>query len=533
MQSIINDNDKQQLLDLAKITANNYKIEACCIYGSKVAGYARPDSDYDILLVLKDYNELIKYIYVHDKDTLDASLLIVDSKALLNDAIKASLGEFVAGRLLHPYEPLINNEYLINVETFYKKRVIIECIMDLTKTAFYRDIIIPIRYFLLAKIKKRAKIYPHALYSYIKTYTSEQGTKNLEISLNGFTRALRTIEGEYIRFYDKDNVIVNKELRTKLLSTTFSDGLFAYLVHFYAGRKTLNFFKQEAKSKMMRRKEINSINYEFVNPESILWLDDTILLHKDDWFNELLEKMNIHEYSLKIDKIGDIHATTKLYTINNKLKLVGKYYASRKSLKWIGLNVWMINIKKFDTNSTVRQNNEYKAIKILRQLSLNVPEIVGLSYKHKITITKYIEGVILNDIILSILLNKSEDTSKIYEFGSLLNKIHKHGYTIRDTKASNIIINNDKLYLTDLEQFVKSNDFTWDLVCFLYYSLKFTDNIRAARMIVRAFLDGYSQDIDKKVIKDAARKRYIPQFYPAMTLDIIKVIRDEILNIIS
>lgn len=531
MQSIISDNEREALLSLAKNTAKSHQIVSCCIYGSKVAGYARPDSDYDLLLVLKDYDDLLEYIYY--TDSLEASILVVDRKMLIKDAEKAALGEFVVGRLLHPYEPLINAAYLKEVETIYKKRVVLDAIRELAKTPFYKELIIPIRYFLLAKIKKRSKIYPHAMYSYIKTYTNQQGSKNLAFSLDGFRRALSTL-GEYIEFYDEDSIIIKKDLPPKKIDPSdIINGVYAYLVHLYAGRSTLNFFRQEAKSKLKRRKEISSIDKEFLNPECILQLKDAILLHEKDWLTELLEHMNIKDYKVTINKLGDIHAATSLYTISNNktTKLVAKHYASLKRLKWTGLNAWMIGLVKFDTGSSIRQLNECKAIITLKNLGFNVPGIVGLSYKDKITVTKYIEGITLDRVIKDILANKSRDVSKIKEFGRLLYNIHKHGYMIADTKASNIIINNGQLYLTDLEQFRIDDDHTWDIVCFIYYSLKFTSNEEAAKLIVRAFLDGYTNDKQniecKSRIRYALSKKYLPPFYPAMVMNTVKTVWKE------
>ncbi len=167
---ILSEKERVELLDVAKKLAGEYAIESCCAYGSKVAGYARPDSDYDLLLILKNYGHVIKYMYAHNN--LELSVLIVDSKSLIKDAEKAALGEFVVGRLLHAYEPLENARYLEEVETKYKKRVILEAIKELAATnALYNEILIPPEYFLYSKVQKRAKVYPHALYRYIKTYS--------------------------------------------------------------------------------------------------------------------------------------------------------------------------------------------------------------------------------------------------------------------------------------------------------------------------------------------------------------------------
>ena len=115
---------KKQILEVINNIAEDNKITAACVYGSRVAGYGREESDYDLIIVLKDYKPKVKYRYINEK--LDISALIVNEKDLVNDAKKASLGEFVIGRLLNPYYPLIGDEFLREIETEYKTRIIEE-----------------------------------------------------------------------------------------------------------------------------------------------------------------------------------------------------------------------------------------------------------------------------------------------------------------------------------------------------------------------------------------------------------------------
>ena len=46
--------------------AKGRKIIATCIYGSRVAGYNRPDSDIDVLIVLENYPYVVKYTYFRE-----------------------------------------------------------------------------------------------------------------------------------------------------------------------------------------------------------------------------------------------------------------------------------------------------------------------------------------------------------------------------------------------------------------------------------------------------------------------------------
>ncbi|MFN3622393.1 MAG: nucleotidyltransferase family protein [Nitrososphaerales archaeon] len=165
-------------------------IAGICLYGSRVAGYAKADSDYDVLIVIEEYRPLVRYKYLQDE--VSVSALLVDAKALKDDAEKAKLGEFVVGRLLNIYEPIYGAEYLRRVEVLYKKRVILEALKCLASTYGELSTILQIEpeYFLFDKLKKRAAIYPPALYSYVKTYSEPNSARNLEATLKGFKEAL-------------------------------------------------------------------------------------------------------------------------------------------------------------------------------------------------------------------------------------------------------------------------------------------------------------------------------------------------------
>ena len=51
------------ILDACNRVAGKSRIEAICLYGSRASGYAREDSDYDILLILAEYPNGVKYSY--------------------------------------------------------------------------------------------------------------------------------------------------------------------------------------------------------------------------------------------------------------------------------------------------------------------------------------------------------------------------------------------------------------------------------------------------------------------------------------
>ena len=122
--------ERRQLLEVADdVVGESGKALAVAAYGSKVAGYARPDSDYDLIVVAKKFRGRIKYRYVHSPVT--AAALVVEEELLDRDAVKAYLGEFVSGRLLNVYEPLLNGDLIRKAEVESKKRVLAEEILEI------------------------------------------------------------------------------------------------------------------------------------------------------------------------------------------------------------------------------------------------------------------------------------------------------------------------------------------------------------------------------------------------------------------
>jgi tRNA A-37 threonylcarbamoyl transferase component Bud32/predicted nucleotidyltransferase len=540
-KQVLGERERYELLRVAEGLAGNYTIEACCAYGSKVAGYARPDSDYDLLLVLKNYNHVIKYTYFHNN--LAVSVLIVDSKSLLRDATKAVLGEFVVGRLLHPYEPLSNAEYLKEVETAYKKRVILEEIRELAANPLYTELLILVEYFLYSKVQKRSKVYPHALYSYVKTYSGSNADANVESSRKGFLVALKQLERQgYVRFEDEyvriepKKISARKGEKASLQVSNVMRGTLSYMVHTYAGRRTLGFVKQEAMSKINRHRKIGEYSQKLKNPKSLLRLSEGMLVDDREWLKEVAKSLGFDDYNVTRRKIGDLHAATTLYTLrehDRSERFVAKHFASVKAVKWAAMNVWAAGVKKFHMDPAIRMSNEYVAMRHLKILGIDTPPILAVALGSRLIITKYIEGETLADIIGSVLQNRSDDTAPITLFGEILGRLHADGCSVVDTKPSNMLLSNDRIYLTDLEQFAFNDDAPWDIACFIYYSMKFTSNEEGARKVVKAFLDGYMGNGSASVLRRALSKKYLPVFYPALVLGVVKAVRDEIRVCIS
>jgi tRNA A-37 threonylcarbamoyl transferase component Bud32/predicted nucleotidyltransferase len=511
-----------------------------CLYGSRVAGYAKPDSDYDVLVVLEHYKPAVRYKYLQDGVTV--SSLLVDANALLEDAARAKLGEFVVGRLLNIYDPIYGAEYLKNVEVTYKKRVILETLRELALTYGELSTILLIKpeYFLFHKLKKRAAIYPPAFYSYIKTYGGPYASRNIEATLKGFKEALKDIEEEgLINLIDdgarvkRSGIRVNQMTKILDLLTYASRGITQYAVHSYAGRVGLDVVGKEIFSKLSRSRSVSEMPEILEQPTKALSISEgRLVVECDDWVKDAKQHFGFDPSAeTKFKGLGEFYSTTQLLEITNgkrSQKVVVKRFKNISAFKWTLLNIWAIPSKKFEQNPDARMAYEYLALLKFRDLGFNTPQILLLYLSDRILVTEFLQGKNLGDIITHYLAGESEDLEPVKIYGRILAELHKKGYTIGDTKPSNTLYIDSKLYLTDLEQAMEGGDPSWDIAEFIYYAIRLTPYSNRVKNFINTFKEGYLSIGEKSALAEAASPKYLKPFQPIILPNVVKIVREEL-----
>lgn len=536
--SSLSQKELQVLKTVIQKAAKHRQIVAACVYGSRAAGYARPDSDIDVIVVLQDYPYSVKYVYKNEQG-LEIAALLVDKKALEKDALQASLGEFVVGRLLHVYDPIINPDFFLEIEQSYKKRIILEEIREMVgqTNLLCSEISFPLEYVLFEKVRRRAALYPNAAYSYYKTYANDS---NLKFALDGYKRALAeiisedsglfSVHGDRLRISERrvheDSHVVSLRMAKKLQE--FS----SYLVHTYAGRKTMHLAIREAESKIKRYVAQNIDFPDFMScPSCVYWKLDKALLIADnrvqDWTDMLAGKSGFQRYSLTKKRLGNPNSRTMLYVFrskDNERKVAVKKMAKTKAIKWAALSMWTAPVKKFKIDPLHRLTTAYKAAMAIRKLGLLTPEIEAVVLDSKLLVTSFVEGQTLADLTKSLLAGK-EETGLINDAARQMAKVHATGASFGDIKPKNVIIN-DGLYFTDLEQFVFENgDPAWDVAQFLCWGLKNTRNVKIASKITRDFLASYSSPQTAEKLESG---QYIEVFYPVLAPQVAQAIKNEL-----
>jgi tRNA A-37 threonylcarbamoyl transferase component Bud32/predicted nucleotidyltransferase len=537
---------------VSKIAKNN-RIVGVCIYGSKVAGYSRPNSDFDIIVVLENYSFVVKYVYLKESK-IEISALIVDRESLEKDARTAFLGEFVIGRLLHIYDAIVNPEFFKRVETIYKRRVILEEIFDIVRSAniLSTEISFPLEFIMFSKIKKRSILYPNALYSYYKIYNCENADRNVSFALDGYQTALNEIQREDRELLDKSSsggllqisekrILINKNGRIASLKLGKKlQDFSSYLVHAYAGRVTFRYAVKEAQSKIHRQKK-QQLNLPMFmsSPKQSYWkLPEGILIFDNkNWLDLIAKKVHFQRYSISNKhRLGKIDSRTIRFALTNlddntEKMIVVKDYAKTKGVKWAALSIWTSQVKRLRVDPLFRLGNEYKALRYLRDLGLNTPAIESVILGKRMLVTEFIKGNSLADAIKYCLNEEGEynNTNWIKIAGEQIARIHNDKSTLGNIKPKNLIIRGNLLYFTNVDQFgFQSGDPIWDIVQFLCRGLKQTGNSVVAKKVVKEFLLGYSNEITTEHIKKLSRsKRYIESFYPLISPVVARSIKKE------
>lgn len=529
--------EKETLSDLAGTLVEPEKVAGIAAYGSKVAGYARPDSDYDLIIVSKRFREGVRYRYL--SSPVEASALIVDADLLQQDARTSYLGEFVIGRLLNVYEPISNEPLFREAELDYKRRVLVEALLELSSDYgdFGRHLLIPYDYFLFDKLHTRAAIYPPALYSYVHTYTCSRGDENRSLSTSGFRAAAEALEPRGFLHAGGSGVkMVPEKLkgdaftRVQSLFSVTARSVTQYAIHGYAGRVGPSVFSREALSKLRRMRENPPPFAPLERPRSLLRLEEgTVVPDASLLVRELARLLGFESYSTKERDIGEPYSTTRVLTFRageREKAVVVKNYTDVRSLKWALLGIWASTANKFSTGPVSRMDREYGMTVALRSKGVKVPSILAVAPGERVLVKEFVSGPTLSSVINEFLKEGSGSTEQVASYGRLMARVHGWGIALGDAKPSNVIISEEGLWLTDLEQSLVGGDRSWDVAEFLYYTAKLSNREDAMRKVAVSFLESYVKHGEASSLAKAKGPKYFGPFRPFLTPGMAKMLRE-------
>jgi tRNA A-37 threonylcarbamoyl transferase component Bud32/predicted nucleotidyltransferase len=543
---------------VAKI-AKKYKVSGVCLYGSRIAGYSRPDSDFDIIIVLEEYPYAVKYIYRVEQN-MKISALVVDLARFRKDAESSFLGEFVIGRLLHVYLPLENKELFEQLEIVYKKRVILNEIFNIVKSTnvLSTQIIFPLEYIMFSKVRYRSILYPNAVYSYYQIYTGKNSHRNIKFALDGYQKALEGIIADDKELLNADHsgrVIqisqrrIDVQKKHKIASLKLSKKLqefSSYFIHAYAGRHTLHHVVKEAESKFSRHKSNAVTLPKFIsNPKDFYWElpEGRIIINDKNWLDKLAKLNGFSKYLIsKKHVLGTKNNSCVLLIIENSndhsvsKSLVVKNMAMMKRARWSSLGRLSSPIDRSKVNPLFRLGNEYKALRHIRSMGLYSPIIQLVVLDKTILVCDFIEGELLSDVLERFSNTKSNannDLDWVNLAGQHIAKIHAHGCTLGDIRPSNLIISNNTLYFTGLDQFnFNSDEPVSDIIYFIGNTLEgISANTFVAKQVLEEFFEGYSKQMPAESIKKFVKSEYYPEvLYTNFSTTIAETIKEQMVR---
>ena len=170
------------------------EVLAASLYGSQVCGYATRGSDYDVLVVLDDYEPGVKYTYV-ERD-VEIAFLGVSHRILEDDVKSSAYGGFIADRLINPLQPIVNTDYIRSQEVSRKKTIIVweteKLVYRYKEKSQYLDI--NLLYYPYKKWRKIASVYHPYKYSIENTLRSDLRRRNMTLLISGFQKAIAELE---------------------------------------------------------------------------------------------------------------------------------------------------------------------------------------------------------------------------------------------------------------------------------------------------------------------------------------------------
>lgn len=541
--------EKSKILVLSESEVDKENIVAICAYGSRVAGCARDDSEYDIIIVTRNLQP--KLMSKLESSPINSSILMADETELVEEAEQFWNREFVVGRFLNIYEPILNPELLRNVEIEYKKRVIAEELSALQDEYgfFSPNLVVPLEYFLFNRLHNRAFFFPTIVASLARIYAGAWKKENIESSLVCFRIAAGMLESKKLIERKNDTVRLLKGKRGADALSKLREG---FRIRTEARRQnatkelddlTASELESEPSSDWEKVKGNVQCDQELDCPKQLIQLEEGAFLDGRNIVNDIARLRGFDNiYQFKRKKLGGlVNSSTKLeiWDSRNRSKLVLKRFRELQSAKWVFLNTWAVLAKQFSVTPIARLSREVEGVHWMHELGINTHRIVGVALKEKILVTEYVEGKPLIEFVQEILGGYTLDTSNIEKYGTVLGKMHKVDLMYGDTKPQNALVGNKGIYLLDLEQSVENGDPAWDIAEFLYYSAAQLEEeredenaspnelTREERMaiVTRALLDGYKKENGNEVIAKAHNSRYVAPFLPLLDPSMINAIR--------
>jgi len=516
----------ESLRALCREVAGRSVVAAACECGESF--YSAQPRGYDVLLIIGDYIDGLRY-HTRKVNAEPVTILAADKSLVDLDVRKGAMGEFIVERLLTPYRALHNGELLQLIEVDAKERILREELTQLVLEygEMARELLIQEEYLILARIRKRARIFLPAAKTCSLLLEPSVREANLRMMAPGYEDAIsRLIDSGILRKeeagYALEDSFVDRSLAGKSTAKVINvmeagrRALQAYLAHGRAVYLTPDVLTKELAS---------SLEQSLLSEVEGLALEDPkkyLLLKTGTGRVGLAERFSVESFASRfrpgtvvtVSPLGSVLNEVYLVTAGNE-RLVAKKFTEWHRFKWFTLGLVSLGTRLFSVSGKARLENEYAINRLLSRRGVHVPEIIHVSVPDRVLVERYVEGSSLVSLAKQAVSSRNmseRDLAVVSKVGAALAKIHSLGVVVGDSKPENFQRGSDnEVYSLDLEQAGKLGDKAWDVAEFLYYSGHYvfpTVPSGGFREYVNAFIQGYREKGDENVLKKAAGVRY-------------------------
>lgn len=525
-------------LEICQGIAGSSRIVAAFLYGPSVCGYAHAESDLDILLIVSGLGSRLK-TYKKSLGGTDAFILAVDQGMFERDVRAGWLGEITAEKLLIPFDPLVNAEYLWQQEVTMKRRVIWEVLesIALEFPELSRELSIKPEYFMYESQMQLARLFPPVAFRFINMLQSDVKDRNVESMMKGYRKALEELSKEkwitfsngLVRISPKFvSAIKSRKIRIPIFLRAVQRAAFLHVFSALPRMMTPLGFEEEIYFKTHADIEKHEdVTLQLEDPKKYLLMSTPlgpVPLSDATTIEEFVRKTVPGNVTFRETKqIGGIFNSVYELTLkrnSHEQRIVVKKFKDWTGFKWFPLTLWSLGTKTFAVLGKSRLEREYAINQYMKNNGLNVPRVLYISLKQSLIFEEYVDGKNLTETIRNIVSAKDSmagELELIRETGRKIAETHQIGVSLGDCKPENIIVTRDReICFVDLEQATRDGDQTWDIAEFLYYSGHYVPPLATADQIVllaKVFLEGYiEQGGDLQTVKKAASPRYTKVF---------------------
>ena len=521
---------------------------AVCTYGPAVFAKPGVTRGQDLLVLCEGYsNGLRAYLRIYDRE--EFRFLIADRTLIESDVERGTLGDYLTEQFLYPYHPIHNAEYLEKVAEKAKARVADEEARDLVIEfrEMCRGLVANPEFFGLSRMRKLARVSIPSMTAYLRFLEEPVRERNLVALRSSFKSAIAAtkgpvlkIEGEHVSLED---TAVDSWLKDRVSEQVVNvlrqsqRAFYSYLTKGRAVYLSPDLLARELYSPLRLTLDTELNRMEPEDPKNYLYLRTSAGLVP------LGGKGSIEEVIANLKLGGPITITPLAGVLNEvflvtagKEQLVVKKFTDWHGFKWFTLNLVSLGSKLFAVSGNARMTNEYGMNRYLGKRGLSVPNIVYLSVKERVLVEEYLSGASFADLAKEA-VNQSKLTEAQSELaaslGETLAEIHHMGVSLGDTKPENFVVKDEKIFVVDLEQAGKRNDYAWDIAELLFYTGHYRTSPTVTgglKGIIEALATGYSDRGDPAELRKASAVRYAKVFSiwtPApVILEISRILRE-------